>query len=85
MPRQFVRALARSGTLAIGFLATACQPVRQPPPTVFFHGLPVSGRLADAQAAGFKDCFNMDAIHLRCRRPRGQDRWNGTVRSGGRP
>ncbi len=35
---------------------------------MFFAGLPVSGRLADAQRAGFTDCVDLDAVHIRCRR-----------------
>lgn len=61
-------ALPAGAALLAGLIAAGCQPIRKPPPTVFFGGLPVSGRLADAQRAGFTDCFNMDAAHLRCRR-----------------
>ena len=54
--------------LIAAVLCTGCEPVRAPPPTLFFDGLPVSGRLIDAQRAGFDDCFSMDAVHIRCRR-----------------
>ena len=53
------------GTL---LLAAGCTPVRDPPPTLTFMGLPVSGARADAERAGFDDCFNIDAVHVRCRR-----------------
>lgn len=33
-----------------------------------FGGLPISGGLADARRAGFTDCFQTDAVDLRCRR-----------------
>lgn len=33
-----------------------------------FGGLPVSGKLSDAQRAGFNSCVNTDAIRMRCRR-----------------
>ena len=50
-------------------VATAgCGPVRHPPPTVVFAGLPVSGSLRDARAAGFADCVDLDAVDIRCRR-----------------
>lgn len=49
-------------------LCAGCEPVRAPPPALFYGDLPVSGNLADARAAGFDDCFNMDSIHMRCRR-----------------
>lgn len=49
-------------------LCAGCENHRAPPPATFYHGLPVSGRLADARRAGFTDCFNLDAVHLRCRR-----------------
>lgn len=54
--------------LPLALLCAGCAPARDPPPTLFFGGLPVSGRLADAKRAGFNDCFNMDAVHVRCRR-----------------
>lgn len=63
-----VAALCGTGAMVAALLAAGCQPIRKPPPSVFFHGLPVSGRLADARRAGFTDCFNMDVVHLRCRR-----------------
>jgi len=33
-----------------------------------FDGLPVSGKSDDARRAGFSDCVNLDAVHIRCRR-----------------
>ena len=52
--------------LAMG--CPGCQPVRDPPPSVYFEALPASGTLRDAQRAGFTDCVDMDAVHIRCRR-----------------
>ncbi len=49
-------------------IGTGCAPVRSPPPTVFFAELPVSGSVADARRAGFVDCVDLDAVHIRCRR-----------------
>ena len=66
--RQLLRRPDRSLALIAAILCAGCQPVRAPPPTIFFDGLPVSGRLIDAQRAGFNDCYNSDAIHMRCRR-----------------
>ena len=58
--------------LCFGAVATlgcaGCEPVRAPPPTLFFAGLPVSGTVADARAAGFTDCVDLDAVHIRCGR-----------------
>lgn len=39
-----------------------------PPPTHSFEGLPVTGSLADARAAGFTRCIE-DTTTMRCRRP----------------
>ncbi len=62
------RTLLRVATASAVLLCAGCEPVGAPPPTVFFAGLPVSGRLGDAQRAGFTDCVDLDAIHIRCRR-----------------
>lgn len=63
-----IHLLLRGGILSAAMLCTGCEPVRAPPPSLFFGDLPVSGNLADAQRAGFDICFNMDSIHMRCRR-----------------
>ena len=60
--------LAGRGMLLLALLAVSCQPTRPPPPRLLFGGLPVSGDLGLAQAKGFKACFNVDAMHIRCRR-----------------
>lgn len=65
--RRDRRAL-QAGTLAAAIVAAACAPVRAPPPTVTFAGLPVSGTVSDARHAGFTDCVDLDATHIRCRR-----------------
>ncbi|MES2441363.1 MAG: hypothetical protein V4574_00920 [Pseudomonadota bacterium] len=57
-----------SGVLLAALLCAGCEPVRDPPPSVAFGGLPVSGGVPDIQRAGFSDCLNMDAISMRCRR-----------------
>lgn len=44
------------------------EPGRGPPPSVFYAGLPVSGKLEDALGAGFDDCFATNAVNMRCRR-----------------
>jgi hypothetical protein len=54
--------------LLLALLAASCQPKRPPPARLLFGGLPVSGDLGFAQAKGFKSCFNVDAMHMRCRR-----------------
>jgi len=65
------RILARFHSLsAIGALLLAgCSPAphRSPPATLWFEGLPISGTLANAQAAGFTGCTG-DAVSMRCRR-----------------
>jgi hypothetical protein len=63
-----VRAVICGSIVAALILLIRCQPVRDPPPTQSFRGLPVSGRIEDARRAGFNDCFGMDAVHMRCRR-----------------
>lgn len=62
------RAFARAGVQLLFLLCAGCTPNRPPPPTLLFAGLPVSGSLSDALQAGFRKCFNMDAITVRCRR-----------------
>jgi hypothetical protein len=49
-------------------LCAGCQPVRAPPPSHILDGLPISGTRQDAWQAGFKSCFHMDAVNMRCRR-----------------
>jgi hypothetical protein len=63
-----IRALIRLGALATAMVCGGCEPVRHPPPSLSFDGLPVSGGLSDARRAGFTDCVDLDAIHIRCRR-----------------
>jgi hypothetical protein len=62
------RKLINLGALSGAMLCAGCEPSAPPPPSLFFAGLPVSGNLADAHRARFDDCFNMDAVHMRCRR-----------------
>lgn len=57
----------RALCLALLLLA-GCGDERPPPPTLMFHGLPVSGSMADARRAGFTDCIQPDWNSLRCRR-----------------
>jgi hypothetical protein len=45
----------------------ACEEVPPPPAHSSFEGLPVTGSLADARAAGFTNCMN-DGSGMRCRR-----------------
>lgn len=59
-----------AGAAMLGLLATGCTPDRPPPPPLLFAGLPASGSLAFARKLGFNACFNMDAIRVRCRKPR---------------
>lgn len=56
---------AQSAMLSMALLA-GCTPHRQPPPSRSFHGLPVSGTLADARRAGFTRCIS-DPVSMRCR------------------
>ena len=44
-----------------------CGEHRDPPPSLSFGGLPVSGSLADALHAGFSACIQFD-VNMRCRR-----------------
>lgn len=60
--------LVGRGMLPLALLAVSCQPKRPPPSRLLFGGLPVSGDLGFAQTKGFKTCFNVDAMHVRCRR-----------------
>ncbi len=54
--------------LFAAMLFAGCAKAPPPPPTLLFGGLPISGTLADAKAAGFTDCIYMDAVRLRCRK-----------------
>lgn len=54
--------------LLVAVLFAGCTPNRTPPPVLLFDGLPVSGDLQSAQSRGFRNCFNLDAINVRCRR-----------------
>jgi len=62
------RLIPRTLGLAAALLCAGCEADRPPPPTSSFGGLPVSGSFADAQRAGFTNCFNADAMRVRCRR-----------------
>jgi hypothetical protein len=64
----FGRMTPRTLLLAAALLAGGCTPNRQPPPERAFGGLPIAGDMEAAQRAGFRRCFNMDAINVRCRR-----------------
>ena len=65
--RRAIHPLLRSATLCTAMLCAGCEPAGEPPPSLFFSGLPISGGLADAQRAGFNTCFNTDAVHMLCR------------------
>lgn len=54
--------------LLLPLVSLGCTPNRQPPPVLLFAGLPVSGDLQSALRTGFRNCFNLDAINVRCRR-----------------
>lgn len=56
--------------IALAMLACAgCRPASAPPPpSLSFAGLPVSGNAGDARRAGFTNCVDLDAVHVRCRR-----------------
>jgi hypothetical protein len=58
----------RALLLLTTLLCLGCSPNGPPPPPLSFDGLPVSGSLEAAHRAGFRNCFNTDAIHVRCRR-----------------
>lgn len=53
--------------LTILGVLSACGEHRNPPPSLSFGGLPVSGSLADAQRAGLNACIAFD-VNMRCRR-----------------
>lgn len=63
-----IHALFSVAAVSTAMLCAGCEKVRDPPPRVVFGGLPVSGRLGDAQRAGFTTCVDLDAVHIRCRR-----------------
>ena len=67
--RRLAEGLIYGKLLTIALLCVGCTPNRAPPPTLLLDGLPVSGNLDAAVRAGFDNCFNMDAINVRCRRP----------------
>ena len=54
--------------LMAAILWAGAEPVRTPPPSLAFEGLPVSGSAADARRAGFTECVKIDAFRARCRR-----------------
>ena len=60
--------LLRVAAVTTAVTVGGCEPVRSPPPSVSFAGLPVSGSVHDAQKSGFTDCVHLDAVHIRCRR-----------------
>ena len=57
----------RIAVAALAVLAGCANPQPAPPPLMSFDGLPVSGSLADAKAAGFAQCVELPP-GLRCRR-----------------
>ena len=54
--------------MAALILSVEFEPAAPPPPPQGFAGLPVSGSVCFVRRAGFRDCFNKDAVDLRCRR-----------------
>ena len=66
--RRSLAVLLRVAAAATAVAVGGCEPVRAPPPSVSFAGLPVSGSVHDAQKSGFTDCVHLDAVHIRCRR-----------------
>lgn len=67
--RRPIRTLLQIGAVTTAIVCTGCEPVHKPPPpSLYFAGLPVSGSIHDAKQAGFTDCVNLDAVHIRCRR-----------------
>lgn len=65
---RIVGALLRRGSLLAALCTAGCDLDPPAPRPLFFAGLPVSGDWHVALRAGFKDCIDMDAIHVRCRR-----------------
>jgi hypothetical protein len=59
--------LALYGAVIAGICWIRHEPDFPPPPAVHFAGLPVSGNLRTARNAGLNDCFNIDAVNVRCR------------------
>jgi hypothetical protein len=58
----------RSGSIvAVGLLVGCGGPDRDPPPPLWFEGLPVSGSLEDAHRAGFTRCWAR-TTEMRCRK-----------------
>lgn len=53
---------------AMALACAACTPDPPPPPRIVAAGLPVSGDWPLARRKGFTNCFDVDAIHVRCRR-----------------
>jgi hypothetical protein len=53
--------------IALSILSGCGSEHRDPPPSLSFGGLPVSGSLADALHAGFGACIQFD-VNMRCRR-----------------
>ncbi len=67
---SMARLTLRSAALSAIMLCFGCKPIGEPPPTLHFAGLPISGNLNDARRAGFNNCFNLVADRMRCRRHR---------------
>jgi hypothetical protein len=59
--------MRKAAALLLALLAGCGGPDHPPPPPLWFDGLPVSGSLADARAAGFTSC-RPDTTEMRCRR-----------------
>jgi hypothetical protein len=66
-PRVASRWKAYWAVLTILGVLSACGEHRNPPPSLSFDRLPVSGSLADAQHAGLNACISYD-VNMRCRR-----------------
>jgi hypothetical protein len=58
---------SRGGALMVMGVLVGCTQHRNPPSSMSFDGLPISGSLADARRAGFSDCI-ADNVSMRCRR-----------------
>ena len=68
MTGRAVRVFGGVAVLSAALACAGCQPAAKPPPSVVFAGLPISGNAVDARRAGFTDCVDLDAVHIRCRR-----------------
>lgn len=60
--------LPRHAFVALLLFCAGCSAPSPPPPRLLFAGLPVSGDRGLADAKGFRECLNMNAVRLRCQR-----------------